>query len=252
MGYAIETNNLRKEYGSTVAVRDISLKIKEGGIFSLLGVNGAGKTTTLRMLTGLSKPTSGEAYVFGLSIKDNLEQIKALENLSPQETSVAPNLTVRENLDFIARIYGMDKRTAAERVEETIRRFSLQEVERKKAKLLSGGWQRRVSIAMGLISRPRVLFLDEPTLGLDVLARREVWETLEEIRETTTIVLTTHYMEEAESLSDEVAVMAAGEIKAQGTVQELKEKTGQDSLEKAFVEIVRAGKSMTEKGGIPE
>lgn len=237
MDYAIEIKNLRKEFGSKVAVKDISLQVEEGGIFALLGVNGAGKTTTIRMLTGLSRPTAGEAYVFGNSITKNLEQIKQISDLSPQDTSVAPNLTVKENLEFMARIYGMDKEEAAKSVEDMISRFSLEEVEKSKAKVLSGGWQRRLSIAMALISRPRILFLDEPTLGLDVLARQELWKILKEVKKKTTIVLTTHYMEEAEELSDGVAVMVNGEIKAQGTVGELKAMTGQESLEKAFIKI---------------
>lgn len=237
MSYAIELKNLRKEFGMKTAVKDISLQVKQGGIFALLGVNGAGKTTTIRMLNGLSKPTAGEAYVLGKSIREDLDSIKKISDLSPQETSVAPGLTVRENLEFMARIYGMSKKKAEEKVEELLEQFSLKEIEKSKAKTLSGGWQRRLSIAMALISEPKILFLDEPTLGLDVLARQELWQILRELKNRMTIILTTHYMEEAEELSDEVAVMVNGEIKARGTVEELKTLTAQDNLEKAFIRI---------------
>lgn len=238
---AIILKNLRKEFGSNIAVNNISMEVKEGIIFALLGVNGAGKTTSIRMMTGLSKPTAGDARIFGYSVKEELAQVKQISNLSPQDTSVAPNLTVRENLEFMAQIYGMNRKKAADKTNEMIEMFSLQNVEKAKAKTLSGGWQRRLSIAMAMITEPRILFLDEPTLGLDVLARQELWKILREIRKTTTIVLTTHYMEEAESLSDEVAVMINGSIKAQGTVTELKQLTGQDSLEKAFIKIAEGG-----------
>lgn len=238
---AIILKNLRKEFGSNIAVNNISMEVKEGIIFALLGVNGAGKTTSIRMMTGLSKPTAGDARIFGYSVKEELAQVKQISNLSPQDTSVAPNLTVRENLEFMAQIYGMNRKKAADKTNEMIEMFSLQNVEKAKAKTLSGGWQRRLSIAMAMITEPRILFLDEPTLGLDVLARQELWKILREIRKTTSIVLTTHYMEEAESLSDEVAVMINGSIKAQGTVTELKQLTGQDSLEKAFIKIAEGG-----------
>lgn len=237
MSYVIEIKGLRKEFGTKVAVKDISLQVKEGIIFALLGVNGAGKTTTIRMLNGLSKPTAGEAYVLGKSIKTEPDAVKQISDLSPQETSVAPNLTVKENLEFMAQIYGMNKTETAEKVEALVERFSLKEIEKSKAKTLSGGWQRRLSIAMALISEPKILFLDEPTLGLDVLARQELWNILRALRGSMTIILTTHYMEEAEELSDEVAVMVDGEIKARGTVEELKQMTGQKNLEKAFIKI---------------
>ncbi len=235
--YGIEIKNLRKEFGSKVAVNDISLNIKEGQLFSMLGVNGAGKTTTIKMLMGLSKPTAGDALIMGNSILTDLPKVKQISNFSPQETSVAPNLTVRENLDFFARIYGYDKKKADELAEDMIEKFTLQEVEKSKAKTLSGGWQRRLSIAMALISSPKVLFLDEPTLGLDVLARRELWRVIEKLKGKMTIVLTTHYMEEAEHLSDEIAIMVGGEIKALGTLEEIKKLTGKDNLEDAFISI---------------
>ena len=241
MKYAIEVNKLRKEFGLKTAVKDISFQVQEKTLFSLLGVNGAGKTTTIRMLTGLSRPTSGEAFVLGHSITKDLNEVKKVSNLSPQDTAVAPNLSVRENLEFIAGIYNMDKQTIQERIKEMIQLFSLQEVENSKAKTLSGGWQRKLSIAMALITDPKVLYLDEPTLGLDVLARKDLWRIIERLKEKVTIVLTTHYMEEAEHLSDSIAVMVGGEIKALGTLEDLKKLTGKDNLEDAFVEIAEGG-----------
>ena len=238
MEYSIEIKGLRKEFGDKVAVKDLSLTIPEGRLFAMLGVNGAGKTTTIRMLTGLSKPTAGDAVVMGYRISENMAEIKKLVNLSPQETSVAPNLTVRENLEFIAGIYGFGKEKVKKKTEEMLEQFHLGEVENSKAKTLSGGWQRKLSIAMALITEPKILFLDEPTLGLDVLARRELWREIEALKGRITMILTTHYMEEAESLSDEIAVMVKGELKAVGTLEELKKLTGTEKLEDAFVKIV--------------
>ena len=244
MANAIVIKNLKKEYGSKIAVNNISLSIEEGIIFSLLGVNGAGKTTTIRVLTGLSRPTEGEIRIFDKDVKTELKEIKKLSNLSPQETAIAPNLTVRENLEFIAEIYGCAKNQVKEKVRRIIEEFSLQEVERSKAKTLSGGWQRRLSIAMALVTEPKLLYLDEPTLGLDVLARRELWRIIEKLRGKVTIVLTTHYMEEAESLSDGIAIMVDGSIKARGSVDELIQMTGKNSLEEAFIAIAEGKKLM--------
>lgn len=236
-GNAVEIKGLVKDFGTKRAVNQISLSIPDGELFALLGVNGAGKTTTIRMLSGLSKPSNGDASVMGNSILTDLSRVKECSNLSPQETAVAPNLTVRENLEFVARIYGASKEEASKGADEMITRFAMDEVAGKKAKLLSGGWQRRVSIAMALITKPKVLYLDEPTLGLDVLARRELWKIIESLKGTITIVLTTHYMEEVEALSDHVAVMVNGDVKAYGTLDELKAQTGKDSLEEAFIAI---------------
>lgn len=238
MANSIEIKGLRKEFASKVAVKDLTLSVPEGSLYALLGVNGAGKTTTIRMLTGLTKPTGGEAYVMGHSIFDELLEVKKLVNISPQETSVAPNLTVRENLEFIAGIYGFDKAKTKEKVAQMLEQFSMEEVEHQKAKILSGGWQRKLNIAMALITEPKVLFLDEPTLGIDVLARRELWRKIEALKGKITIVLTTHYMEEAEHLADEIAIMAKGELKAVGSPDALKHQTGTDRLEDAFVKIV--------------
>ncbi len=241
MGYGIELKGLKKEFGSKVAVKDLDLRIPEGSLYALLGVNGAGKTTTIRMLTGLTKPTGGEAYVMGHSISNELNEVKKLVNISPQETSVAPNLTVRENLEFIAGIYGFDKAKTVEKIREMFAQFSMEEVENQKAKTLSGGWQRKLNIAMALITEPKVLFLDEPTLGIDVLARRELWRKIEALKGKITIVLTTHYMEEAENLADEIAIMAKGELMATGSPEELMRQTESDCLEDAFIKIVEGG-----------
>ena len=238
---AIVVTGLSKQYPDKTAVDNISFSVDKGSIFSLLGVNGAGKTTTIKMLCGLTRPTGGEAYVLSHDIHTELDEVKKLVNISPQDTSVASRLTVRENLEFIAGIYGADRKKQREKADEMIQYFHLQEVADRRAKVLSGGWQRKLSIAMALITEPQIIFLDEPTLGLDVLARRELWEVIRRMKEKITIILTTHYMEEAESLSDKVAVMVDGRIKAMGSVEELKEQTGADNLEEAFVRIAQEG-----------
>ena len=236
---AIVVTGLSKQYPDKTAVDNISFSVDKGSIFSLLGVNGAGKTTTIKMLCGLTRPTGGEAYVLSHNIHTELDEVKKLVNISPQDTSVASRLTVRENLEFIAGIYGADRKKQREKADEMIQYFHLQEVADRRAKVRSGGWQRNLSIAMALITEPQIIFLDEPTLGLDVLARRELWEVIRRMKEKITIILTTHYMEEAESLSDKVAVMVDGQIKAMGSVEELKEQTGADNLEEAFVRIAQ-------------
>lgn len=238
MSLAIEIQNLRKEFGGKTAVNDLNLSINDGEIFAFLGVNGAGKTTTIRMLTGLTTPTEGDARVLGHSIITELSEVKKVENLSPQETSVAPNLTVQENLEFISGIYGYSKEERREKALEIINLFELDEVRNSKAKTLSGGWQRKVSIAMALITNPKILYLDEPTLGLDVLARRELWKVIRSLRGKVTIILTTHYMEEAEELSDHIAIMVKGSLVETGTLQELRMQTGKETLEDIFVAIV--------------
>lgn len=238
---AIVVTGLSRQYPGKTAVDNISFSVDKGSIFSLLGVNGAGKTTTIKMLCGLTRPTGGEAYALSHNIHTELDEVKKLVNISPQDTSVASRLTVRENLEFIAGIYGAGRKKQREKADEMIQYFHLQEVADRRAKVLSGGWQRKLSIAMALITEPQIIFLDEPTLGLDVLARRELWEVIRRMKEKITIILTTHYMEEAESLSDKVAVMVDGQIKAMGSVEELKEQTGADNLEEAFVRIAQEG-----------
>jgi ABC-2 type transport system ATP-binding protein len=231
----IETRNLTKKYGELTAVDNLNLSIARGELFSLLGLNGAGKTTTIKMLCSLIKPSEGSARVMGKDLGRDSFYIKRRINVSPQETAIALNLTVHENLKMIAGVYGLSKNHMAVRINEMINVFSLEEVQNKKAKLLSGGMQRRLSIAMALITEPEILFLDEPTLGLDVLARRELWAIITKLKETTTILLTTHYMEEAEALSDRVAVMIKGKIKAMGTVNALLKTTHTQKLEDAFI-----------------
>lgn len=230
----IETRQLNKFYKNLHALKDINLGIKENELFGLLGVNGAGKTTLIKILTCLSKQTSGEAYVHGFSVKDNPEKVKEIVDVSPQETAVAHNLTVRENLDFFASLYNTRDEAY---ISSVVNAFSLEEVENQRAKTLSGGWKRRLSIAIGLISKPKILFLDEPTLGLDVIARRELWKIINNMKGKITIILTTHYLEEAEALCDRVAVMTKGKVKAIGTPAELKAIAKTDNFEDAFIKI---------------
>ncbi len=234
---AISITNLSKKYGRFAAVDHLNLTIEKGELFSLLGVNGAGKTTTIKMLSCLMKPTEGDAVLLGDSIKEHPQAVKAKINISPQETAVAANLSTIENLELIARIYGQDGQTAKKNADEAASQFRLDAVRKKKAKQLSGGMQRRLSIAMALITNPQILFLDEPTLGLDVLARRELWASILALKGATTIILTTHYLEEAEALSDRVGIMASGKLKAIGTVAELTEQTDTNKLEDAFVAL---------------
>jgi ABC-type multidrug transport system, ATPase component len=237
---AIKTNGLTKAYAGVKAVDSLNLEIREGELFALLGVNGAGKTTTIRMLTGLSAPTGGSAELYGKDIKNDIDEIKKMVGISTQDTAVADNLTVEENLRFMAGIYlpgKENKNKAAERVEEIIKTFKLDEVRSKKAKTLSGGWQRKLSIAMAVIGEPKILFLDEPTLGLDVLARRELWKAVEVLKKSTTIILTTHYMEEAEALADRIGIMIKGHLVKLGTLEELEKETGKKGLEDVFVTV---------------
>lgn len=234
---AIQTKDLTKKFQEKLAVNSLNLSINQGELFTLLGVNGAGKTTMIKMLTCLSSPTSGDAILLGNSIVSNPHAVKEIINVSPQETAIAPNLSVQENLQLIAQIYGFGKKTVDRKVDEMLRTFNLIEVSKNKAKTLSGGMQRRLSIAMALITNPQILFLDEPTLGLDVIARRELWMAIEKLKGRITIILTTHYMEEAESLSDRIGIMSRGKLKAVGTVDELMERTNTESLEEAFVSL---------------
>ena len=239
--YAIQTTSLVKQYRNLTAVDKLDLEIRQGELFSLLGVNGAGKTTVIKMLSCLTKPTSGDAIVGGYSITKEPEQVKRLIGVSPQETAVAPNLSVKENLELICGIHGFSKEKTKAKIQELSEQFSLDSVLQRKAGKLSGGWQRRVSIAMALISEPRILFLDEPTLGLDVLARHDLWEVIRSLKGKITIILTTHYMEEAEALSDRIGVMKNGRLLAVGTVEELNAKANTNVFETAFVSIVKEG-----------
>ena len=238
---AIKTTELVKRYKNITAVDKLNLEIREGELFSLLGVNGAGKTTTIKMLSCLTMPTDGDAVVGGYSITKESEQVKRLIGVSPQETAVAPNLSVEENLELICGIHGFSKEKTQAKITELSERFGLDTVLQRKAGKLSGGWQRRVSIAMALISEPKILFLDEPTLGLDVIARHELWETIRSLKGKITIVLTTHYMEEAEALSDRIGIMKNGKLLAVGTVDELNKKVGTNDFETTFVSIANEG-----------
>ena len=237
--HAIKTIGLIKQYKNLIAVDKLNLEIKQGELFGLLGVNGAGKTTAIKMLSCLTKPTAGDAVVGGYSITKEPEQVKRLIGVSPQETAVAPNLSVKENLELICGIHGFSKEKTREKVRELSGQFALDGVLKRKAGKLSGGFQRRVSIAMALISDPEILFLDEPTLGLDVIARHDLWEVIRSLKGKITIVLTTHYMEEAEALSDRIGIMKSGRLLAVGTVEELNRLAGTDDFEAAFVSIVK-------------
>ena len=239
---AIEIKNLTKKYDDLTAVNNLNLNIKEGTLFSILGLNGAGKTTTIKMLSCLLKPTSGDALIFGKSINKDYQSIKEIINVSPQETAIAPNLTVKENLELVAEIYGMNTKERTSKVVEMSKEFNLDSVFNKRAKTLSGGTMRRLSIAMALITEPKILFLDEPTLGLDVIRRRELWKIIEGLKSRMTIILTTHYMEEAEMLSDEIAIMVDGNLKEIGTASELIKKSKGKNFEDAFVIIAGGDK----------
>lgn len=241
---AIVIQGLRKCYGALTAVEGLDLTIGAGEFFALLGVNGAGKTTTIKMLSCLTRPTAGDAQLLGYSIRTQADQVKRFLAVSPQETAIAPNLTVRENLEFMAGIHGLPKAEARARAAEMMETLGLAPVAKQRAKTLSGGWQRRLSIALALVSRPKILFLDEPTLGLDVLARRELWRMMETLKGQVTVILTTHYLEEAEALSDRIGVMAAGRLRAVGTVPELLAQTGAGSLEDAFVTLAEGGSTL--------
>lgn len=236
---AIKIEHLTKRYKDVVAVDGLSLSVGQGELFSLLGVNGAGKTTTVKMLSCLTEPTDGDAFLHGKSIKDDAAAVKAMIAVSPQETAVARGLSVRENLELICGVHGFDKDKKNQKIAELAEKLGLQTVMHKKAGKLSGGWQRRLSIAMALISEPKILFLDEPTLGLDVLARSDLWDLIRSLKGKVTIILTTHYMEEAEALSDRIAIMKDGRLLICGTAQHIKETAGTDSFEQAFVRIVK-------------
>ena len=237
----IKTKALIKRYRDVVAVDGVDLEIRSGELFALLGVNGAGKTTMVKMLSCLTRPTEGDATVGGYSVTGESEMVKRLIGVSPQETAVAPNLSVKENLELICGIHDFGKEKTQAKISELAEAFDLGEVLKRKAGKLSGGWQRRLSIAMALISEPKVLFLDEPTLGLDVIARHELWDAIRALKGKVTIILTTHYMEEAEALSDRIGIMKNGRLLAVGTAPELNAMAETDDFESAFVAIVKEG-----------
>lgn len=232
---SITVKNLSKNYGKVCALDGVSLGIERGELFGLLGVNGAGKTTLIKILSGLTKKTSGEAFVEGYSVDGEMDEIKKIIDVSPQETAVAPNLTVEENFGFFAEVYGQSD---FEYIEELKEKFGLSEVAKRRAKTLSGGWKRRLSVALALVPKPKIVFLDEPTLGMDVIARRELWKIIRDLKGKATIILTSHYLEETEALCDRAAIMAKGKVLAVGTIDEIKKETGESSFEDAFVKIV--------------
>ena len=236
---AIKTINLTKKYKDLIAVDDVNLQIEQGELFALLGVNGAGKSTMVKMLSCLTRPTGGDAFVGGHSILREEAKVKAMTGVSPQETAVAENLSVKENLELICGIYGYSTEQTDARIKALSSQFHLQDVLGKRACKLSGGWKRKVSICMALISQPKILFLDEPTLGLDVIARSELWDNIRTLKGKTTIILTTHYMEEAQALSDRIGIMGDGKLLVVGTPQELMDLTGEDRFENAFIRIVK-------------
>ena len=236
---AIRIENLRKTYKDVVAVDNLSLTVQQGELFSLLGVNGAGKTTTIKMLSCLTQPTSGDALLNGHSIRTDCAAVKSIIAVSPQETAVAPGLSVAENLELMCGVHGFSKEKRAVKMQEITDLLSLAPVLKRKAGKLSGGWQRRLSIAMALISEPEILFLDEPTLGLDVLARSELWDLILSLKGRVTVILTTHYMEEAEALSDHIAIIAGGKLLICDTAENIKKAADTDNFEQAFIRIVK-------------
>ena len=239
---AIRIEKLTKRYGTLTAVSELELSIHGGETFGLLGVNGAGKTTTVKMLSCLTRPDSGDAYLNGKSIVSESAEVKSIIGVSPQETAVAPNLSVRENLEFMCGVFGFSKDKTRSKTEELIVSFDRGSVADRKAGNLSGGWQRRLSIALALVGEPEILFLDEPTLGLDVIARSELHDFIRSLPEEVTVVLTTHYMEEAEALCDRIGIMKEGRLIALGTVPELCALAGKDGFEAAFVALVKGEK----------
>ena len=236
---AIRIEGLTKKYKNIVAVDNLNLSVHKGELFSLLGVNGAGKTTTIKMLSCLTQPTSGDAFLNGKSISKDTAAVKSLIAVSPQETAVAPGLSVQENLELMCGVHGFTKEKQNAKISELTDLLGLESVSKKKAGKLSGGWQRRLSIAMALISEPEILFLDEPTLGLDVLARSDLWDLIRSLKGKVTIILTTHYMEEAEALSDRIAIMKDGKLLICDTADKIKEAADTDNFEQAFVRIVK-------------
>lgn len=236
---AVKTIGLTKTYKELTAVDRLDLTIPQGELFSLLGVNGAGKTTTIKMLCCLTRPTAGDAFLNGSSILTDPAGVKARIGVSPQETAVAPNLTVQENLELMCGVHGFTREKQMQKVRQIAEELGLEDILKRKAGKLSGGWQRRLSIAMALFGEPEILFLDEPTLGLDVLARSDLWEVIRALKGKITIILTTHYMEEAEALSDEIGIMKDGRLLARGTAQALKKRAGMERFEDAFVAIVK-------------
>lgn len=239
--YSICVSDLRKKYKEKEVLKNVTFSIPKGTIYTLLGSNGAGKTTTIKMLSCLTEPTSGDALMLGNSLRKQADKVKDIINLSPQETAVAPKLTVKENLMMIARLHGSSKQEAREKADKIMETFELTDRKNDRAKQLSGGWQRKLSIAMALISNPKILFLDEPTIGLDVRARRELWGTMEKLKGKLTLILTTHYLEEAEELADRICIMDKGIVQVLGTADEIIKVSGARNFEEAFLMYTERG-----------
>ncbi len=231
----ITIDNVCKNYKKKKALDNVCLEIEQGELFGLLGVNGAGKTTLIKILCGLSKKSSGTIVINNFDLDNEIDKIKKIIGISPQETSVANNLTVKENLEFFAHIY---HKNVLEIINELVDIFNLNEVLNQRAKTLSGGYKRRLSIAIALISKPKILFLDEPTLGLDVFSRRELWQIIKKLQKSTTIILTSHYLEEIENLCDRVAILSKGKLLKKGTIEEIKQSTKTDTFEDAFIKLL--------------
>lgn len=237
--FAIQAKGLTKKYRDLTAVDGLNLCVSQGELFALLGVNGAGKTTTIKMLTCLTKPDSGDALINGKSVLHDSDAVKRIIGVSPQETAVAPNLSVKENLSLMCGVHGFSREKRQAKIDELAECLDLREILKKPAGKLSGGWQRRLSIAMALISEPQLLFLDEPMPGLDILARSDLWDTIRSLKGKTSIILTTHYLEEAEALADRIGIMKNGRLLAPGTAEKLKRLAGKEKFEEAFIAIVK-------------
>lgn len=235
---AIKVSNLTKKFKNVLAVNNISFNVKEGEIFGVLGLNGAGKTTTIKMMSGLTRPTSGNIKVFDYDIYKDINKIKSIIGVSPQESAIANNLTVKENIELMASLYFKDKAKIKNNTERVINNLGLESYINRRAKTLSGGYKRRLSIAMALVTNPRILFLDEPTLGLDVINRHELWNVINSIRGKVTIILTSHYMEEISALVDDIAIMKNGKILMINNLETILKSTNTNSLEEAFIKIV--------------
>ena len=224
----LEVRNLVKKYGDFIAVKGISFDIKEGEIFSLLGPNGAGKTTTISVLSTLFAPTSGDAVICGHSVKDEPMAVKRAIGVVPQELALYEDLTAHENLVFWGQMYGLTGRALTSRIGEVLEQIGLQDKAKQRIKTYSGGMKRRVNIGVGLLHKPRLLFMDEPTVGIDPQSRRAILDSVKELnRQGMTVLYTTHYMEEAQELSDRVGIIDHGELIALGTQAELTRQVGQ-------------------------
>ncbi len=235
----IRAEHLCKRFGDFEAVRDITFDVREGEIFGFLGPNGAGKTTTIKMLTTLLKPTSGQVRIDGLDPVADQHQARKRFGIVFQDASLDDELTAYENMDFHGLLYNVPRRARAEGIERLLKLFELWERRHDLVKQFSGGMRRRLEIARGLLHTPRILFLDEPTLGLDPQTRNQLWSHVRALNQSdrVTVFLTTHYMEEAERVADRIAIIDHGRIVAQGSPRELKQQTGSETLEQAFLAL---------------